>query len=161
VRWLKTQPFVDPSRLVLSGWSYGGFMTAYALTHSSSWAAGVVGAPVTDWRDYDTVYTERLMKLPANNPDGYKNTAPRFAADALHAKMLLIHGTTDDNVHVQNSLQFAYELQRHGKPFEFMAYPRSRHSFDDPLLTKHLQQLILDFVMRSAAPVAPEPATVR
>jgi len=161
VRWLKTLPFVDPSRLVLSGWSYGGFMTAYALTHSSSWAAGVVGAPVTDWRDYDTVYTERLMKLPANNPDGYKNTAPRFAADALHAKMLLIHGTTDDNVHVQNSLQFAYELQRHGKPFEFMAYPRSRHSFDDPLLTKHLQQLILDFVMRSAAPVAPEPATVR
>jgi dipeptidyl-peptidase-4 len=133
-------------------------MTAYALTHSSSWAAGVVGAPVTDWRDYDTIYTERLMKLPKSNPDGYKNTAPRFAADALQAKMLLIHGTTDDNVHVQNSVQFAYELQRRGKPFEFMAYPRSRHSFDDPLLTRHLQQLILDFVMRS---VASEPATVR
>jgi dipeptidyl-peptidase-4 len=158
VRWLKEQPFVDGSRLVLSGWSYGGFMTAYALTHSSSWAAGVVGAPVTDWRDYDTIYTERLMKLPKSNPDGYKNTAPRFAADALQAKMLLIHGTTDDNVHVQNSVQFAYELQRRGKPFEFMAYPRSRHSFDDPLLTRHLQQLILDFVMRS---VASEPATVR
>jgi dipeptidyl-peptidase-4 len=158
VRWLKEQPFVDGSRLVLSGWSYGGFMTAYALTHSSSWAAGVVGAPVTDWRDYDTIYTERLMKLPKSNPDGYKNTAPRFAADALQAKMLLIHGTTDDNVHVQNSVQFAYELQRRGKPFEFMAYPRSRHSFDDPLLTKHLQQLILDFVMRS---VAAEPAAVR
>ena len=152
VQWLKAQPYVDGSRLVLSGWSYGGFMTAYALTHSTSWAAGVVGAPVTDWRDYDTIYTERLMKLPAANPDGYKNTAPRFAADALHGKMLLIHGTTDDNVHMQNSVQFAYELQRRGKPFEFMAYPKSRHSFDDPLLTKHLQQLTLDFVMRSVAP---------
>ena len=155
VRWLKAQPFVDGSRLVLSGWSYGGFMTAYALTHSSSWAAGVVGAPVTDWRDYDTIYTERLMKLPTSNPDGYKNTAPRFGADALNANMLLIHGTTDYNFQVNNWVQFAYELQRRGKPFEFMAYPRSRHSFDDPLLTRHLQQLILDFVIRS---VAPEPA---
>jgi len=81
-----------------------------------------------------------------------------FAAERLQGRLLLLHGTMDDNVHVQNSLQFAYELQRRGKPFEFMAYPRSRHSFDDPLLTKHLQQLILDFVLRS---VAPEPAAVR
>ena len=81
VTWLKQQPYVDPSRIVLSGWSYGGFMTAYALTHSTSWSAGIVGAPVTDWRDYDTIYTERLMKLPKNNADGYRRTAPRFAAD--------------------------------------------------------------------------------
>ena len=83
VTWLKQQPYVDPSRIVLSGWSYGGFMTAYALTHSTSWSAGIVGAPVTDWRDYDTIYTERLMKMPQNNPDGYRRTAPRFAADQL------------------------------------------------------------------------------
>ena len=112
IAWLKQQPFVDASRIVLSGWSYGGFMTAYALTHSTSWSAGIVGAPVTDWRDYDSVYTERLMKLPKNNPDGYRRTAPRLAADKLQAKMLLIHGTMDDNVHMQNSVQFAYELQR-------------------------------------------------
>jgi dipeptidyl aminopeptidase/acylaminoacyl peptidase len=89
-------------------------MTAYALTHSTSWAAGVVGAPVTDWRDYDTIYTERLMKLPKNNVDGYKRTAPRFAADRLQGRLLLIHGTMDDNVHMQNTVQFAYELQRAG-----------------------------------------------
>ena len=97
-------------------------MTAYALTHSTSWSAGIVGAPVTDWRDYDSIYTERLMKLPKNNPDGYRRTAPRFAADRLNARMLLIHGTMDDNVHMQNSVQFAYELQKAGKPFEMMVY---------------------------------------
>jgi dipeptidyl-peptidase-4 len=149
VAWLKQQPFVDPSRLVLSGWSYGGFMTAYALTHSTSWSAGVVGAPVSDWRDYDSVYTERLMKLPANNPEGYRRTAPRFAADRLQAKMLLVHGTMDDNVHIQNSVQFAYELQKAGKPFEMMVYARQRHGFTDPLLIKHVHQLELDFVLRS------------
>jgi dipeptidyl-peptidase-4 len=154
VTWLKTQPYVDTSRMVLSGWSFGGFMTAYALTHSTSWSAGVVGAPVTDWRDYDTIYTERLMKTPAHNPDGYRRTAPRFAAANLHGRMLLIHGTMDDNVHMQNSVQFAYELQRLNKPFEMMVYARSRHSFTDARLIQHRQQLIFDFVMRAVAPAA-------
>jgi dipeptidyl-peptidase-4 len=149
VTWLKQQPYIDASRIVLSGWSYGGFMTAYALTHSTSWAAGVVGAPVADWRDYDSVYTERLMKLPKNNPDGYRRTAPRFAADRLQAKMLLVHGTVDDNVHMQNSVQFAYELQRMGKQFEMMIYAKQRHGFTDPLLIKHVHQLELDFVLRA------------
>jgi dipeptidyl-peptidase-4 len=155
IKWLKQQPYIDASRIVLSGWSYGGFMTAYALTHSTSWSAGVVGAPVADWRDYDSVYTERLMKLPKNNPDGYKRTAPRFAADHLQGKMLLVHGTMDDNVHMQNSVQFAYELQHAGKPFEMMVYARQRHGFSDPLLIKHVHQLEYDFVMRAvAAPTA-------
>ena len=154
IAWLKKQPFIDGSRVVLSGWSYGGFMTAYALTHSTSWSAGIVGAPVTDWRDYDSIYTERYMKMPQNNPDGYRRTAPRFAADKLHGKMLLIHGTIDDNVHMQNSVQFAYELQRAGKPFEIMIYPRSRHSITDSRLNLHLRQLMYDFVMRSVAPAS-------
>jgi dipeptidyl-peptidase 4 len=149
ITWLKQQPFVDASRIVLSGWSYGGFMAAYALTHSTSWSAGVVGAPVTDLRDYDSVYTERYMKLLKNNPDGYRRTAPRFAADRLHGKMLLIHGTMDDNVHMQNSVQFAYELQRAGKQFEMMVYAKQRHGFNDPALIKHLHQLEYDFVMRA------------
>ena len=152
IAWLKKQPYIDGSRIVLSGWSYGGFMTAYALTHSTSWSAGIVGAPVTDWRDYDSIYTERYMKLPQNNPDGYRRTAPRFAADRLHGRLLLIHGTTDDNVHMQNTVQFAYELQRAGKPFEIMIYPRSRHSISDPRLNLHLRQLMYDFVMRSVKP---------
>ena len=149
VAWLRQQPYVDASRLLLYGWSYGGFMTAYALTHSSSWSAGIVGAPVTDWRNYDTVYTERLMKLPSRNEDGYRRTAPRFAAGNLRARMLLIHGTTDDNVHMQNSIQFAYELQKAGRPFEMMVYPKSRHGLTDPLLNTHLRQLMLDFTLRT------------
>ncbi len=149
ISWLKQQPYVDASRIVLSGWSYGGFMTAYAMTHSTSWAAGIVGAPVTDWRDYDSVYTEKYMKLPQENEDGYRRTAPRFAASTLHGQMLLIHGTMDDNVHMQNSVQFAYELQKAGKPFELMMYPRSRHGITDARLNKHLRQLMFDFVMRT------------
>jgi len=155
VTWLKQQPWVDPTRMVLSGWSYGGFMTAYALTHSTSWSAGIVGAPVTDWRDYDTVYTERLMKMPQHNADGYRRTAPRFAADRLNARMLLIHGTMDDNVHMQNSIQFAYELQKAGKPFEMMVYAKQRHGFSDSRLVAHLHQMMFDFVMRVTEPSAP------
>ena len=155
ITWLKQQPYIDASRIVLSGWSYGGFMTAYALTHSTSWSAGVVGAPVADWRDYDSVYTERLMKLPKNNEDGYRRTAPRFAADRLQAKMLLVHGTMDDNVHMQNSVQFAYELQKAGKPFEMMVYAKQRHGFGDPRLVAHLHQTMFDFVMRVTEPATP------
>jgi dipeptidyl-peptidase-4 len=157
VAWLKQLPYVDSTRMVLSGWSYGGFMTAYAMTHSTSWSAGIVGAPVTDWRDYDSVYTERLMKLPKNNADGYRRTAPRFAADKLQGRMLLLHGTMDDNVHMQNSMQFAYELQKAGKPFEMMVYPKSRHGIADGRLNAHLRQLMFDFVMRAVG--AETPAT--
>ena len=157
VAWLKQQRYVDASRLLLHGWSYGGFMTAYALTHSTSWAAGIAGAPVTDWRNYDTIYTERLMKTPQHNPEGYRSTAPRFAADRLQGRLLLIHGLTDDNVHTQNSVQFADALQRSGKVFEEMFYARSRHAFGDPLLEKHRYQLMLDFIMRTIG-TAPAPA---
>jgi dipeptidyl-peptidase 4 len=149
VAWLRQQPYVDPSRILISGWSYGGFMAAYALTHSTSWSAGIVGAPVSDWRDYDTIYTERYMKTPEHNADGYRRAAPRFAADKLYGRMLLVHGTTDDNVHMQNSIQFAYELQRAGKSFEMMLYPRQRHSFTDARLNAHLRQMMYDFVMRT------------
>jgi dipeptidyl-peptidase-4 len=158
VAWLKKQPYVDSTRMVLSGWSYGGFMTAFAMTHSTSWSAGIVGAPVTDWRDYDSIYTERLMKLPKNNPDGYRRTAPRFAADKLHGRLLLLHGTMDDNVHMQNSVQFAYELQRAGKPFEMMVYPKSRHGISDGRLNSHLRQLMFDFTMRAVGAEVPAAA---
>jgi len=158
VAWLKKQPYIDSTRMVLSGWSYGGFMAAYAMTHSTSWSAGIVGAPVTDWRDYDSIYTERLMKLPKNNPDGYRRTAPRFSADKLQGRLLLLHGTMDDNVHMQNSVQFAYELQRAGKPFEMMVYPKSRHGIGDGRLNSHLRQLMFDFTMRAIEAEVPAAA---
>jgi len=151
VAWLARQPYVDAARLTLHGWSYGGFMTAYALTHSTSWAAGIVGAPVTDWRNYDTVYTERYMKTPQNNPEGYRLTAPRFTAADLQGRLLLIHGGIDDNVHRQNSEQFIYALQQAGKPFEMMIYPRQRHGVTDPRSNAHLRQLMFDFIMRPTA----------
>ncbi|NOT46103.1 MAG: S9 family peptidase [Acidobacteria bacterium] len=149
--WLRRQPGVDQQRAVLMGWSYGGFMTAYALTHSRAWSAGIAGAPVTDWRNYDTVYTERYMKTPRNNAEGYASTAPRLSADGLEGRLLVVHGTIDDNVHLQNSLQFANALQRAGKPFEMMLYPRSRHGVTDPTLNLHLRHLMLDFIERTTA----------
>lgn len=161
VAWLTQHPWIDPTRLVLSGWSYGGFMTAYALTHSTTWSAGIVGAPVTDWRDYDSIYTERLMKLPRNNEEGYRQSAPRFAAAALHGRMLLVHGTMDDNVHMQNSVQFAYELQKAGKPFEMMVYAKSRHGFSDARLTAHLRQTMFDFVRRAVGTADPDARSSR
>ena len=100
------------------------------------------------------------MKLPKNNPDGYRRTAPRFAADRLQGRMLLIHGTVDDNVHMQNSVQFAYELQRAGKPFEMMMYAKQRHGFTDPLLIKHVHQLELDFVLRAVG-LSPAPTATK
>jgi len=149
IAWLKQQPYVDASRIAIEGWSYGGFMSSFALTHSTSFAAGVVGAPVTDWHNYDSVYTERYMKTPQNNADGYAATSPLKAAANLHGRMLLLHGLTDDNVHYQNSVQFAYELQRAGKPFEMMTYARSRHGFTEDRLVTHLRNLMFDFVMRT------------
>ena len=148
VAWLKLQPWVDGDRIALFGWSYGGYMVAYAMTHSKSFAAGISGAPVTDWRDYDSIYTERLMLMPQNNPEGYKKSSPRFAAENLHGALLLIHGTTDDNVHPQNSMQFAQELQKAGKTFEMMLYPRTRHSVIDKKTVFHIQKTVLDFLQR-------------
>ena len=152
VTWLKQQPWVDASRIGIDGWSYGGFMTSFALTHSTSFAMGIAGGSVTDWRDYDSVYTERYMLMPQNNPAGYAQAAPRNAARNLHGQLFLLHGTMDDNVHLQNTLQFAYELQKAGKPFELMLYPISRHGVSDPALVKHMRERMLEFTLRTLKP---------
>ena len=147
--WLKSQPYVDGSRIGLWGWSYGGFMTSYALTHSESFKIGISGGTVADWRDYDSIYTERYMQTPQNNPEGYKKSSPVNAAKNLHGKLLLIHGAIDDNVHMANTMQFIYELQKAGKQFQLMLYPKSRHAVTDPLLVKHMRQMMLDFIVEN------------
>lgn len=147
--WLKSQPYVDASRIGMWGWSYGGFMTSYALTHSQSFKIGIAGGTVADWRDYDSIYTERYMLTPQNNPEGYKKSSPTNAAKNLHGKLLLIHGSIDDNVHMQNTMQFVYELQKAGKQFQLMLYPKSRHGVTDPLLLKHMRQMMLDFIVEN------------
>jgi dipeptidyl-peptidase-4 len=147
IAWLKSQPYVDGSRIGIWGWSYGGFMTSYALTHSQSFKMGIAGGTVSDWRNYDSIYTERYMQTPQNNPEGYWKSSPVHYAKDLHGKLLLIHGAIDDNVHVLNTMQFVYELQKAGKQFQLMLYPKSRHGVTDPLLVKHMRQMMTDFVL--------------
>ena len=145
--WLKSQPYVDGSRIGLWGWSYGGFMTSYALTHSQSFKIGIAGGTVADLRNYDSIYTERYMLMPQHNLDGYKKSAPVTAAKDLHGKLLLIHGAIDDNVHLANTIQFVYELQKAGKQFQLMVYPKSRHGVVDPLLVKHWRTMMMEYVL--------------
>ena len=145
--WLKNQPYVDGSRVGIWGWSYGGFMTSYALTHSQTFKIGIAGGTVSDWRNYDTIYTERYMDTPQNNPEGYRKSSPVHFAKDLRGKLLLIHGAIDDNVHMSNTVQFLYELQKSGKQVQFMIYPKSRHGVTDPVLLKHLRQMMTDFIL--------------
>ncbi|MGL4423774.1 MAG: prolyl oligopeptidase family serine peptidase, partial [Gemmataceae bacterium] len=155
VDWFGQFPWADLSRVGLSGHSYGGFMTSFALTHSKKFAAGIAGAPVTDWHLYDSIYTERFMDLPKNNKDGYEKTSVVKAAKNLHGRLLLIHGLVDDNVHFQNTSQLVDALQQAGKDFEVMFYPRARHGIGG----RHYQQLQLDFIRRTMK--LPPPTTTK
>ena len=149
VAWLKRQPYIDASRIGLSGVSFGAYMTLYALTHSRSFTMGIAEGAVSDWRNYDTIYTERYMGLPVENADGYRRSSPRFSAADLSGKLLLVHSALDDNVLPQNAMQFAYALQEAGRPFQMMIYPRSAHGVSDPELTLHLRRLMLDFTTQN------------
>jgi dipeptidyl-peptidase 4 len=149
--WLSAFEWADAKRLGLSGHSYGGYMTAYALTHSTKFAAGIAGAPVTDWRNYDSIYTERYMGTPQDNPEGYDTSSVVKAAKNLHGRLLLLHGEMDDNVHVQNTLQLIDELQKAGKDFEVMIYPRARHG-----LGAGSQRQIIQFIVKTMTGVEPK-----
>jgi dipeptidyl aminopeptidase/acylaminoacyl peptidase len=145
IEWLKAKPFVDPNRIGMSGHSYGGFMTAYAMTHSQLFCAGIAGAPVTDWRLYDSIYTERYMDLPQNNPEGYKKTSVVEAAANLHGRLLLIHGGIDDNVHIENTYKLVRALQTAEKDFDLMIYPPNRHGIGG----MHYNRLTVEFIRQS------------
>ena len=152
VDWLGAQDYVDASRIGIDGWSFGGYMTLTALTRSDRFRAGIAGGSVVDWRDYDSVYTERYMSTPDENPEGYRKSSVRGAAGDLHGDLLLIHGTMDDNVHLQNTIQFTHDLQKAGKPFELMVYPKSRHGVRDADLVLHLRETMARFILRTVAP---------
>jgi dipeptidyl-peptidase-4 len=147
-RWLGGLPFVDSSRIGIWGWSYGGYLAALCATHGQGlFKAAVAVAPVTHWSLYDTIYTERYMRRPADNPKGYEDSSPlAFAAD-LASKLLLIHGTADDNVHFQNSARFAGALQKSGRQFEAMYYPDQKHGIEGSI--GHLFTLFTDFITRN------------
>jgi dipeptidyl-peptidase-4 len=146
VRYLKGLPFVDGSRIGIWGWSYGGYLTLYALTNAPDvWKCGAAGAPVTDWRFYDTIYTERYMKTPAENPDGYARAAPLSKAAQLRTPLLLLHGGSDDNVHLQNTFAFVDALTKAGKPYALQIQPREKHGFRGTESLDFRNRAILDF----------------
>ncbi len=133
VRWLRKKSFVDSTRIGITGTSYGGYMTCLALTKGADfWTHGVSGMPVTDYRLYDNVYTERYMDTPKDNPDGYRDGAVQNYVKDFKGKLLLYHADTDDNVHLQNSIYFISRMQDEGKDFEFMLYPDGRHGWGGP-----------------------------
>ncbi|RMI25821.1 MAG: S9 family peptidase [Calditrichaeota bacterium] len=146
VAYLKSLPYVDTTRIGIWGWSYGGYMTLYALTHSRVFRCGISVAPVTDWRDYDTAYTERYMGLPQENEEGYRLSAPVNAADSLHGRLLLVHGTGDDNVHMQNAIHMIDALIDAGKQFRVMFYPNQMHGISARKDRLHLFQMMADFL---------------
>jgi dipeptidyl-peptidase-4 len=117
-------------------------MTLYAMTHSETFKAGISVAPVTDQRNYDTIYTERYMGLPKDNPKGYDDGAMVKVAGQLHGALFLVHGTSDDNVHFQNSIQMIDALIKADKPFRLMIYPNKTHGIAGKAARTHLFQLM-------------------
>lgn len=143
--WLKQQDFVDPERIGIYGWSYGGYMTLKLLEAAPGfYAAGVSGAPVTDWGLYDTHYTERYMGMP-NEGDHYARADALGNSDKIVDPLLLIHGMADDNVVFENSTAFIARMQTNGQPFEMQLYPGQTHSVGGPKISVQLWNTILNF----------------
>lgn len=146
VAYLKSLPFVDGNRLGIWGWSYGGYMTLYSLTHAPDvFKCGIAGGPVTDWKFYDSIYTERYMRTPQENVEGYKTSSPLAAADKLKANVLLIHGADDDNVHMQNTMNFVDALVKAGRPFNLYIQPGEKHGFRSQADRLYLNNRLLQF----------------
>jgi dipeptidyl-peptidase-4 len=149
LKWLiETYPCVDAKRIGISGHSYGGFMAAYALTHSKMFAAGIAGAPPTDWRNYNSIYVDRYMTTPDENPKGYEAGSVVAAAKNLQGRLLLLHGMMDDNVHVTSTIQLVDALQKANLDFDVMLYPLARHGIGGA----HYSRLQNDFMKKWLQP---------
>ena len=141
---LARYPQLDPKRLGWWGWSWGGTFTLYAMAHSDRFRAGVAVAPVTDWRNYDSIYTERYMSEPAGFATGYKDFSVVNSAASLKGRLLLAQGTGDDNVHMENPVQFVQKLIKADIPYNLEIYPRKTHSIIGPDVRTHLFNSILE-----------------
>jgi dipeptidyl-peptidase 4 len=138
VKWLIQNRQVDPEKVMISGFSYGGYITCYALLNAPDvFKYGMAGGSVTDWRYYDSHYTERFMGTPADNPKGYKSSSVFTNIKNLKGRLLLVHGMIDDNVHVINTLQLASKLEELNKTFEMMLYPGNTHNMIGPKLNHY------------------------
>jgi dipeptidyl-peptidase-4 len=142
IAYLVSRGFVDPARIGMYGWSYGGFMTLYTVTHAPGMIkAAIAGAPVTDWRNYDTIYTERYMGLPQDNPEAYTSASTIASAGRMEGtKLLMLHNIEDDNVHFQNSVQMADALEKAGRKFFMVVYPQKTHGVGGPERKQLLEQ---------------------
>jgi dipeptidyl-peptidase-4 len=139
--------FIDANRMGIWGWSYGGYMSSLAMTKGAgTFKLGIAVAPVTNWRFYDTIYTERYLQTPQLNPGGYDLNSPLTYADKLRGKFLLVHGTGDDNVHVQNSIAFQSALINAGIHFDSFFYPDRHHGIQGGQTRRHLYTMMLDFI---------------
>lgn len=147
-RWLGTQPWADAGRIGIWGWSYGGFLSSNVMFRGGDlFRAGIAVAPVTDWRFYDTIYTERFMGTPQENAAGYDAGSPVTHVAGLTGRYLLVHGTGDDNVHAQNSLVLADRLARAGKVFQMLLYPNRTHSISEGGITPQLYESLTRFIL--------------
>jgi dipeptidyl-peptidase-4 len=146
-RYLGSLSYINKERIGIFGWSYGGYMTCLCMTRGADlFKMGIAVAPVTNWRFYDSVYTERFMRTPQENPSGYDDNSPINFAGRLKGKFLLIHGSADDNVHLQNSMEFAQQLIQAGKSFDMAIYPDKNHSISGAKTRLHLYKKMTDFI---------------
>jgi len=148
--WLAKQPYVDGSRIGIQGWSYGGYMSSLCITKGAGlFKAAIAVAPVTNWRYYDTIYTERYMGLPSDNASGYDDNSPINHVDKLKGKYLLIHGTADDNVHYQNAAEMVNALVKANKQFDQFAYPDRNHGIYGGTTRMHLYDLMTNWILEN------------
>lgn len=146
-KYLQGLPYVDEERIGIWGWSYGGYMSSLCLFKAPEvFSMAIAVAPVTNWRYYDTIYTERFMGLPQDNANGYDDNSPINHVDGLQGKLLLVHGTGDDNVHVQNTIEMAEKLVQANKQFDMMLYPDKNHSIYGGNTRMHLYTLLSNYV---------------
>jgi len=148
VQYLKSLPYVDTNRIGIWGWSYGGHMTLHAMFEAGDdFKVGFAGGPVTDWRYYDTIYTERYLGLPQKNEKGYQDSSPVKYATQLKGKLMIAHGTGDDNVHYANTLSVINDLIEAGKYVEVLAFPGRGHGVSDPAARRVLWQKVTQFFL--------------
>ncbi|WP_100076779.1 S9 family peptidase [Chryseobacterium camelliae] len=149
-KWFGNQSYIDKTRIGMFGWSFGGYMTSLAMTKGADvFKMGIAVAPVTNWRYYDSVYTERFLRTPQENADGYDKNSPTEYASLMKGKFLLIHGTADDNVHFQNSMEFSEALIQNRKQFDFMAYPDKNHGIYGGYTRPQLYQKMTNFILEN------------
>lgn len=146
-KYLATLPYVDASRIGIWGWSFGGYLTSLCMVKGADiFKTGIAVAPVTNWRFYDSIYTERFLKLPQDNASGYDQNSPVTFADKLKGNYLLVHGTGDDNVHFQNAVAMVDALVRANKKFESFYYPNKAHGMGGEATRLHLFNMLTDFI---------------